>query len=279
MYGAQVIAAIEAAAFVERDMIALLDTAVGLIPADSTIARVIHDVRSWHAANDDWYATRALIGERYGYDKYPGACHMVPNHALIIMALLHGKGDFRRSQMIVNTAGWDTDCNAGNVGAILGIRDGLAAFAGVNDLRLPVADRLYLSTAEGGRGISDAVQETYRLVNAARALAGHEAFTPKGGARFHFSPPGSVQGFMADEEASAGVGNEGGKLLIRLQTGSATVTTATFSPLETLPFQQRGYRLFASPTLYPGQEVVANVATPRLECRAGDGPAGDSRLR
>ncbi len=262
VYGAQVVAAIEAAAFVERDMNALLDTAAGLIPTDSTIARVIHDVRTWHAGTDDWYRTRALIGDRYGYDKYPGACHMVPNHALIIMALLHGNGDFRRSQMIVNTAGWDTDCNAGNVGAILGIRDGLAAFRDVDDFRLPVADRLYLSTAEGGRGISDAVRETYRLAGAARALAGHEPAAPKGGARFHFSLPGSVQGFMAGDPATADIGNAGGKLQIRLRAGCATVTTPTFSPLETKPFQQRGYRLFASPTLYPGQEVVATVTAP-----------------
>src|SRR5690606_5661944 len=89
VYGAQVIAAIEAQAFVESDIDALIDTALRVIPADSTIARLIGNVREWHAANDDWYVTRRLIGERYGYDKYPGACHMVPNHALIILALLH----------------------------------------------------------------------------------------------------------------------------------------------------------------------------------------------
>src|SRR5215211_4724277 len=62
IYGAQVIAAIEAAAFVESDINKLIDTAVALIPADSDIARLIHDVREWHAAEDDWYKTRALIG-------------------------------------------------------------------------------------------------------------------------------------------------------------------------------------------------------------------------
>jgi hypothetical protein len=243
-------------------MNALLDTALGVIPADSTIARLIGDVREWHAANDDWYAARRLIGERYGYDKYPGACHMVPNHALIILALLYGNGDFRRSLMIANTAGWDTDCNAGNVGAILGIRDGLAAFDDTPDYRDPVADRLYLSTAEGGRGISDALRETYRVVNTARALAGEQALAPKDGARFHFSLPGSVQGFMPTEPASASVTNTTGALDITLQAATATVTTPTFSPDETRPFLKRGYRLFASPTLYPGQEVVASLSAP-----------------
>lgn len=187
LYGAQVIAAIEAQAFVESDIDRLIDTALQFIPSDSTIARMIGDVRTWHAANEDWYATRALIERDYGYDSYPGMCHMVPNHALIILALLYGNGDLRRSLMIANTAGWDTDCNSGNVGAILGIRNGLAAFSETPDYRWPVADRLYLSTAEGGRGVSDAVRETYRIVNAARALAGKSAVAPKDGAKFHFS--------------------------------------------------------------------------------------------
>lgn len=262
IFGAQVIASIEAQAFVEPDIDTLLNTALSLIPADSTIARVIHDVREWHAAHDDWYDTRRLIGEHYGYDTYPGACHMVPNHALIILALLYGNGDFRRSQMIANTAGWDTDCNAGNVGAILGIREGLASFNDVPDFRNPVADKLYLSTAEGGRGISDAVRETYFVANAARALAGEALLAPKSGARFHFSLPGSVQGFTVTDPDAATVGNRDGALAVRLQQQTATVTTPTFTPAEADVFRTKGYRLFASPTLYPGQTVTAAVATP-----------------
>ncbi len=45
IYGAQVLAAMEALAFVESDLSALFDTAVALIPADSTIFRVIADLR------------------------------------------------------------------------------------------------------------------------------------------------------------------------------------------------------------------------------------------
>src|SRR3982750_3180310 len=125
IYGAQVIAAMEAQAFVEPDLDRLIDVAVGLIPADWTIARLIADIREWHAAEPDWRKTREKIAANYGYDKYIGNCHMVPNHALIIMALLYGDDDFGKSLMIVNTAGWDTDCNAGNVGALLGGKNGL----------------------------------------------------------------------------------------------------------------------------------------------------------
>jgi ADP-ribosylglycohydrolase len=261
IYGAQVVAALEAQAFVESDLNRLLDTAVGLIPADSVIRRLIDDIRGWHAAEPDWRATRTLIAGRYGYDKFLGNCHMVPNHALIVHALLHGEDDFSRSLTIVNTSGWDTDCNAGNVGCILGIKNGLAGIdAMAYDWRGPVADRMYLATAEGGRAITDAVRETDEVVAVARALAGKEDARPKAGARFHFSFPGSVQGFRASGKG-ASVANEerdGTRALVLRVAGEGAATTPTFIPEEAIAMP--GYTLLASPTLYPGQEVVARVA-------------------
>ena len=64
---------------------------------------MIDDIRKWYAEEKDWRKTRKRIAESYGYHKYGGNCHMVPNHALIIHALLHGEDDFQRSLMIVNT--------------------------------------------------------------------------------------------------------------------------------------------------------------------------------
>ncbi len=90
IYGAQVIAAMEAQAFVESDPQRLLEAALRLIPAEALIARVIHDIRAWHAAEPDWRVTRARIATHYGYDRYGGNCHIIPNHALIILGLLYG---------------------------------------------------------------------------------------------------------------------------------------------------------------------------------------------
>jgi len=267
IHGAQVIAALEAQAFVESDIDRLLDTALGLIPADALIARVIADVREWHAAEPDWRAARARIAGRYGYDRYGGNCHMIPNHALIILGLLYGEGDLLRSLTIVNTAGWDTDCNSGNLGCLLGIRNGLAALEAVPALREPVADRLYLATADGGRGISDAVIETYHVVNGGRALAGLDPLVAKGGARFHFELPGAVQGFWAEDtsvaiENVAGHSRLGRRSLALRYRGEpgvpARVSSPTFIPPDMV--SETHYLLTASPTLYPGQTVQATLA-------------------
>src|SRR5205823_7404518 len=126
----------------------------------------------WHAAEADWRKTRERIVANYGYEQYGGNCHMIPNHALIILALLYGNDDFQQSLMIANTAGWDTDCNSGNLGCLLGIKNGLAGLEAGPDWRGPVADRMYLPTADGGRAITDAVRETHEVVASGRALAG-----------------------------------------------------------------------------------------------------------
>lgn len=274
VYGAQVIAAMEAQAFVESDLKSLIDTGVSFIPQDSTIYRLISDIRQWHAEEPDWRKTRQRIADNYGYDKYGGNCHIVPNHGLIMLSLLYGEGDFQKSLMIANTSGWDTDCNSGNVGCLLGIRNGLAGIDAGPDWRGPVADRLYLPTADGGRTITDAVTETYHVVNIGRTLAGEGPVAPKGGARFHFELPGSLQGFMPDESIESkgtvtlenviGHSHKGQRSLAIHYRGLAPgrlarAGTPTFIPSLDVAsyFEKRGYALLASPTLYPGQTVQA----------------------
>ncbi len=273
IYGAQVVAAIEAQAFVESDIGKLLDTAVTFIPKDSVIYRLIHDIRDWHAKEKDWHRARERIATHYGYDKYGGNCHMVPNHALIILALLYGEDDFQKSLMIVNTAGWDTDCNSGNVGCIMGIKNGLAGIDAGPDWRGPVRDRLFVSTADGGRCITNAVTEAYHIINIGRALAGLEPVNPKGGVRFHLEFPGAVQGFGVEDsveckgtvsiENVAGHSRKGERSLAlhyrHLSPGrAARVATATFIPPDAI--NMPGYGLMASPSLYPGQVVQAGLS-------------------
>jgi ADP-ribosylglycohydrolase len=239
VHAARVVAAMEAQAFVEANVDELLDVGLSVIPRESVIARVIADVRAWASADGDWRRTRARIEERYGYHRYRGVCHVVPNHALIVLAVVYGGGDFDQSLLIVNTAGWDTDCNSGNVGCLLGIRGGVEAIGA--RWREPVRDRIYLSSADGGRAITDAASEAVHVVNAGRLLAGEPPWRPP---RFHFTFPGSVQGFDAR--------HDDGALAV-----DGVAVTPTFVPREALGMV--GYELQACPTLYPGQTVRAVV--------------------
>nr|BFE56209.1 ADP-ribosylglycohydrolase family protein [Dactylosporangium thailandense] len=253
IHAARVVAALVAGAFTATDMDALLDTAIALVPSDCLIARIHRDVRAW-ARDGDWKATRKRIDEEYGYHRYGGNCHVVPNHAIVVAALAHSGGDFDRAMTVVCTSGWDTDSNAGNVGAVCGVFGGLAGLSR-QDWRGPVADRMYLPAADGGGCVTDAAREALALAGLGRARAG-EPPAPSS-PRFGFALPGSVHGFRA-EDGRTGVANHGDGLAI---AGAATVLTPTFIPPEArdMPI----YALVASPSLYSGQTIVAH----------GDGPA------
>lgn len=260
-------AAMEAEAFRSRDVDHLLDTGLSFIPSTSVIARLVADLRAWTAGNEDWRATRQRIEDHYGYDRYPGNCHVVPNHALMIMALLHAPDDFQRGQMIVNTSGWDTDCNAGNLGCLHGIMLGLDGIDAGPDWRGPVADQLYLSSADGGRSVSDAAEVALWLANLGRRLAGQAVEpAPKNGARFHFSLPGSVQGFCEQNGHASvadlslrGTGNALEINYMALAPGrEAAVAAPVFMPFEVT--RMRTYDLMASPRLHPGQRMHAQVS-------------------
>jgi ADP-ribosylglycohydrolase len=270
IYGAQIVAALVAQAFVESGVPALLDTAVAYIPRDSLIYRLIGDVREWHARYPSWYDTFHRIQERYGYHRYGGNCHVVPNHAAVIMSLLYSGGDFTRGLTIVNTAGWDTDCNSANVGCILGVARGLAGIEAGPDWRGPVADRMVLPTADTGRAVTDAANEAIRVAAIGCQLAGVESPQIKGSARYHFELPGSVQGWLTDDDPMCGAVALLHSALGHSLTGtrSLAIEISGLAPgrcarlrRETYPDMgdSGGYGMVASPTLYSGQTLRARL--------------------
>jgi ADP-ribosylglycohydrolase len=272
VHAAMLWAAMEAEAFASTDVDHLIDTGLAPIPEQSPIAALIGDIRAWRRRYPDWTDARQEIERKYGYDKYPGNCHVVPNHALMVMALLYAPDDFQRAQMIVNSSGWDTDCNAGNVGCLMGIMLGLEGLDAGPDWRGPIADRMLISSADGGNSINDAVRMAYYLTDLGLTLAGRQpGQAPKDGARFHFSLPGSVRGFRprpvngltvricnVDFEASRALSIS----YDSLGPGQvAAATTPTFSPPEVL--EMRTYDLMATPLVYSGQTVTARVIAPK----------------
>ncbi|EHK15299.1 uncharacterized protein TRIVIDRAFT_56535 [Trichoderma virens Gv29-8] len=274
VYAAQLWAAMEAEAFISKDINHVLDVGLSVIPKESLVARVIGKVREWVAEDGDWMKTRQHIEDSYGYDKFHGVCHVIPNHAIMIMAVLYASNDFDEAMHIINTCGWDTDCNSGNVGCLVATMLGLSAFQGPYDWRGPLADRALISSADGGYSINNAVRISYDIVNIGRRLAGYNALEPpKAGAQFHFSLPGSTQGFQllqpsgSEQSISATLqqridSSHGPGLAVDVENlgqgqGELEVLTQTFTPKEVL--YMKTYELMASPLVYPGQTVTTKI--------------------
>ena len=277
VHAAVVVAVMVSGAFIENSVYKLIELALTHIPLDCLIARLIRDIQSWYSKDyidgdrDSWKSTLARIQSNYGYDKFPGNCHVVPNHALIILALLFGNGDFDLSMEIVNTSGWDTDCNSGNVGAILGVLNGLDCFSGKKDWRGPVADQILIPTADGASCVTDAVKIAKNICNLSARLYDQPDFYPEH-KWFDFTFQGSTQGFKAahvepNAEGKCIVRNisdddksrRGLKVTIpkRSRPQIYRVYTPTFPDHEQLNLE--GYGLVCCPTVFAGQTVEFKI--------------------
>lgn len=261
VHASMLLAAMLAAGFAEQNIQRLIEIGLTHVPSDSAIRRLADDVRDWHARYDDWHETRERLEANYGPDKYPGV-HILPNHGVVLMGLLYSGGDFDRGLSITATAGWDTDCNVGNVGCLLGLLGGPDSIA--SRWRVPVADRAFVSSADGRRSITDAARLSLEIVDHTRRLRGQAPLIVKGGAPFHFELSGSVQGFSAQPAVSlSNVTNpvrSSRALALELPANeSVAVTTPVFMPRDALNI---GYQLQACPALHAGQVLKFDVDAP-----------------
>lgn len=173
VYGGIFVAVCISIAFVEKDIWKILETGLSYIPSDCAYASVVKEIMRFYQENpDDFEKCFAYIYENHGYDKYPGNCHILPNIAVMILALLYGEGDFSRTITICNQCGWDTDCNVGNVAAIMGVRGGLEAID--KKWRQPVNDFLACSSVIGSLNIQDIPYGACYIAKLAWQLAGEE---------------------------------------------------------------------------------------------------------
>ncbi len=265
------LAAIESMAFYEKDIDALLDKGLNYI-SDEKLKGYILELRKECMDAKDWHEVRRWIAKNYGYDKFPGNCPMVTNHLVLLMALILGGDDFQKSIMIASSAGWDTDCNSGNVGALNGIRLGLDGINAGNNFRKSVADRMYICTSDGGSCVTDAVIEARKLIFAAAKLNGEDVEIKK--ERFSFEFNGAVQGFIPYPDCtienalldlcnSFGSTSEYGLKLSYSHLGKgmkAAVSVDTF--VDMVPKGKVGTSYFdviASPSLYETQTVKAHI--------------------
>ncbi|WP_338720677.1 ADP-ribosylglycohydrolase family protein [Devosia sp. XK-2] len=201
--GARFCAAAIAAAFEAKSIDEIIETALATIDAKSTYAKVCRAVIDFHKANPgDWRACRDMLTAEWGYDRYPGVCHIIPNAGVTIMSILYGEGSLPRTAEIATMAGWDTDCNAGNAAAIVGTFQGLDA--SWDKYRKPINDFLVASGIVGSINIVDIPSFARELAVLALQLAGREVpklwledFTRRG-LRFDFDLPGSTHGFRTE---------------------------------------------------------------------------------
>ncbi len=284
--GARFIAACIAAAFGRPagGARAIVEAGLAHVAEGSPYARVARAVMAFHDAHPgDWRACQELLVAEWGYDRYPGLCHMIPNAGVCVLALLYGAGDFCRTVEIATMCGWDTDCNAGNVGTIVGVLCGLDAIP--SKYRDPINDMIVLSGLPGSLNILDIPSYARVLASIGYRLAGEKVpetiampLACGDGERalfFDFALPGSTHGMrVSDPVAFAAahrrVADDGGSRGV-LEFRFERMPRGASGRLYYKPFYRRAdfdderYSPTFSPTARPGQTVRMRFTMERWE--------------
>lgn len=126
-YAAIFVAALQSAAFVLNDLRQCIAVALSKIPADSRMARSVRLTIDCYDKGLTARETRDTI-QKSNADIGDGWFEAPSNVSYVVLGLLYGEGDFKRSMIEAINCGDDTDCTAGTVGATFGILHGMKAF-------------------------------------------------------------------------------------------------------------------------------------------------------
>lgn len=198
IYGARFIAACIAKAFDANSVNEIMEAGLREIPSDSTYAKVVRDVMDFYANHpSDFRACMQHLFTHWGYDKYLGICHIIPNAGVCALSMMYGEGSLSRTVEIATMCGWDTDCNAGNVGTIMGVYEGMEGLE--CHYRDPINDGIILSGISGYLNILDVPTYAKEIARHGYRLAGEtvpkELEESSGVIDFDFEIPGSTHNF------------------------------------------------------------------------------------
>ncbi len=122
-HSAAFVAALESAAFVVSDLKSLIEIGLSKIPADSRTAKTVKFVLESYGKGIDTIETRNAV-QQMNADIGDGWFQAPSNIGYVVIGLLYGEGDFKKSMLTALNCGDDTDCTAGTVGAIFGLMHG-----------------------------------------------------------------------------------------------------------------------------------------------------------
>ncbi|MFZ0472122.1 MAG: ADP-ribosylglycohydrolase family protein [Bacteroidales bacterium] len=149
IYGGIFVAALYSEAFFESNIPKIIEKALLSIPSGSDYYKIVRDVVILHQQYPaDWQAAWQELEDKWGNVDVCGAgspfnIDAKLNGAYIVMGLLYGEGDPKKTMEISTRCGQDSDCNPSNAMAVLGVIKG---FSGLPD-----------DMQEGVKTVSDSV--------------------------------------------------------------------------------------------------------------------------
>lgn len=165
IYAEMFTAALESAAFVEKDLRKLIEIALSKIPDHSKLRESVHLACQCFDSGETWQNARNKVVE---LNKSLGWFQAPANVSFAIIGLLFGQGDFGKTICIATNCGDDTDCTAATAGAVMGILTGAENIP--EKWRAPIGDNI-LTVAINPFGLPRPIPKTVtELTNRVLAL-------------------------------------------------------------------------------------------------------------
>ena len=120
-YAAMFVAAMESSAFLEKDVQKLIETGLSYIPENCRVAQSVRLAQKCYKDGVPFREARAAIVED---SKDLGWFQAPANVAFVILGLLYGEGDYKKSMIYAIDCGDDTDCTGATIGSLMGIMYG-----------------------------------------------------------------------------------------------------------------------------------------------------------
>jgi len=150
MYAELFCAAMQSAAFIEKDPAKLIEIGLSYIPKDCAIAKAVLCAQDMYKRGKTWLEARNEVLTHYrgsvflncidshiapedierGFDTGKLGWDAPSNIGILVIGLLYGEGDFEKSLCVTVNCGEDTDCTGATIGALFGIMHGIEAIPG-----------------------------------------------------------------------------------------------------------------------------------------------------
>jgi len=137
VYAEMFCAALESAAFVEKDINELIRIGLSYIPADCGVAKAVKCVVQSHHSGLTWLEARDELLTHYrgsvkfntiaqrdvekGFNSGQPGWDAPDNIGITVLGLLYSEGDFDKLMSVTVNCGEDTDCTAATAGSIFGL--------------------------------------------------------------------------------------------------------------------------------------------------------------
>lgn len=126
IYGGIHSAVLTSLSFIIKDTQELIKSSISYVPSGTEFKAILSETIVECRKHKHYKELVPFIMNRF---KEYSWVHLYPNASIVLIALWYSKGNFDLGMEIVANLGFDVDCNAGEVGTILGVINGLSGIS------------------------------------------------------------------------------------------------------------------------------------------------------